>query len=204
MKYNRNNQNLSKFYPGRQRGMALVVSLILLIVVTLVGLAGMRGTILQERMAGGAYDRETGFQAAEAALALGAKDFISNRQAWNKTISDNSAHLDCSNQSCSSNPNGSIDNKLWVSVSAGTSDTTFTAIDKNNPPQYVVQLLGPCSSSGAGASYTGTTDQNEGGPGGVQLNNQGTCYRITARAIDPTASENADRAQVLLQATYRM
>jgi len=55
-----------------QRGMALVVSLILLITVTLVGLAGMRGTILQERMAGGAYDRETGFQAAEAALILGA------------------------------------------------------------------------------------------------------------------------------------
>ncbi|MBN7770494.1 hypothetical protein KUV44_14895 [Marinobacter daepoensis] len=190
--------------PKPQRGMALVVSLVLLIVVTLVGLAGMRGTILQERMAGGAYDRETGFQAAEAALMLGARDFTTNRQAWDQKIAANAAELDCSNRTCAANPSGQIANKLWNPVSSGTSDGDFTALDKTNLPQYVVQRLGPCSSTGAGAGFTGTTDQNEGGPGGSQLNNQGTCYRITARALDPTASMNADRAQVLLQATYRM
>jgi type IV pilus assembly protein PilX len=184
--------------------MALVVSLILLVVVTLVGLAGMRGTILQERMAGGAYDRETGFQAAEAALMLGANDFISNRQVWLTRINDNDDDLDCSDKSCVSNPGGSIDNALWSSVPTGSGQAQFTAVDSTNPPQYVVQLLGECSSTGAGVGFTGTTDQNEGGPGGTQLNNQGTCYRITARAIDPTAAINAERAQVVLQATYRM
>jgi type IV pilus assembly protein PilX len=187
-----------------QRGMALVISLVLLVVVTLVGLAGMRGTILQERMAGGAYDRETAFQAAEAALMLGARDFISNRQAWLDKIDDNSSALDCSGRSCPSNPSGEISNALWASVSTGTTESDFTAIDTNNPPQYVVQTMGNCSSTGAGGGFTGTTDQNEGGPGGSQLNNQGTCYRITARALDPTAAINAERAQVLLQATYRM
>lgn len=187
-----------------QRGIALVVSLILLIAVTLVGLAGMRGTILQERMAGGAYDRATGFQAAEAALMLGAQNFINNRQVWDAEIDSNSSALDCSNQSCDSNPSGEIANNLWHSVPTGSAESEFSSMDSSNPPQYVVQLLGVCSSTGTGAGFTGTTDQNEGGPGGSQLNNQGTCYRITARALDPTVAENADRAQVLLQATYRM
>ncbi|MDP4549010.1 MULTISPECIES: pilus assembly PilX family protein [unclassified Marinobacter] len=188
----------------RQQGMALVVSLVLLIAVTLVGLAGMRGTILQERMAGGAYDRETGFQAAEAALIMGARDFTSNRQTWEALIAANSASLDCSDKSCASNPSGQIANNLWQSIPNGTGQTEFTAIDSASPPQFVVQLLGNCSSTGVGTGYTGTTDQNEGGPGGTQLTNQGTCYRITARALDPTAAINAERAQVVLQATYRM
>lgn len=204
MKYNRKNRSVEICNPHHEQGMALMVSLVLLIVVTLVGLAGMRGTILQERMAGGAYDRATGFQAAEAALMLGAEDFVSNRKSWETTIANNSTDLDCSNQSCASNPSGEIDNTLWNSAPTGAADDQFIAIDTSNPPEYVVQLLGTCSSTGAGAGFTGTTDQNEGGPGGGQLNNQGTCYRITARAIDPTAAINADRAQVLLQATYRM
>lgn len=204
MKYNRKNRSVEMCSPHYEQGMALMVSLVLLIVVTLVGLAGMRGTILQERMAGGAYDRATGFQAAEAALALGADDFATNRQAWETKIASNDTDLDCSNRSCAANPSSEIDNSLWSSAPTGAADDQFTAIDASNPPQYVVQLLGICSSTGAGAGFTGTTDQNEGGPGGGQLNNQGTCYRITARAIDPTAAINADRAQVLLQATYRM
>jgi len=201
---NRNNRVLRVGQLRWQRGMALVVSLILLITVTLVGLAGMRGTILQERMAGGAYDRETGFQAAEAALILGATDFTNNRQAWDLLIADNADALDCSNQSCPANPSGQIANNLWRPVTAGNAENQFSAMDTDNPPQFVVQLLGACSASGAGIGFTGTTDQNEGGPGGSQLNDQGTCYRITARALDPTAAINAERSQVLLQATYRM
>src|SRR5690606_35860137 len=163
-----------------------------------------RGTSFQERMAGGAYDRETGFQAAEAALMLGARDFTNNRLTWVGKIEDNATDLDCSNRTCAANPSGAIANNLWASVSTGTTDDEYTAIDATNPPQYVVQLLGDCSTTGAGSGYTGTTDQNEGGPGGTLLGNQGQCYRITARAIDPTIADNAERAQVLLQATYRM
>ncbi|MGD6484782.1 PilX N-terminal domain-containing pilus assembly protein, partial [Xanthomonas citri pv. citri] len=39
---------------SRQRGIALVVTLLLLLIVTLLGLAAMRGTLLQERMAANA------------------------------------------------------------------------------------------------------------------------------------------------------
>ena len=49
-------------------GIALPVALILLLIVTLVGLAAMRGTTLQQRMTAHFYDRELAFQAAEAGL----------------------------------------------------------------------------------------------------------------------------------------
>lgn len=190
----------------RQHGMALVVSLVLLVVVTLVGLAGMRGTIMQERMAGGAYDRETAFQAAEAALVLGARDFIADQSTWLETIDNNDA-LDCRDKSCASNPsNDATLDTLWNDVPSGVENDKFTAMDSANAPQYLVQLLGACESGGMrGSGFTGTTDQNEAGPKGQQLSRApGTCYRITARAIDPTEDDNAERAQVILQATYRM
>ena len=44
-----------------QRGIALVVALILLVLITLVGLAAMHGTIMQQRMASNLYDREQAF-----------------------------------------------------------------------------------------------------------------------------------------------
>ena len=50
--------------PARQRGVTLVVALMLLLAVTLLGLASMRGTGMQERMSANLYDRAIAFQAA--------------------------------------------------------------------------------------------------------------------------------------------
>lgn len=54
-----------------QRGITLVMGLLFLVVLTILGLAAMRGTILEERMAGNARDRNLAFQAAEAAIRAG-------------------------------------------------------------------------------------------------------------------------------------
>src|SRR5690606_40260651 len=54
--------------PGRQQGASLVVVLILLLVMTLLGLAVLRGTLLEERMSANMYDRSLAFQQAESAL----------------------------------------------------------------------------------------------------------------------------------------
>lgn len=53
---------------GKQDGIALIVVLILLLVMTLLGLASLRGALLEERMSANLYDRSLSFQAAEAAL----------------------------------------------------------------------------------------------------------------------------------------
>lgn len=54
-----------------QRGSALIVSLIILIVMTVLGLTAMSGSGLQEKMAGNNRDMALAFQAAEAALRDG-------------------------------------------------------------------------------------------------------------------------------------
>lgn len=54
-----------------ERGAALVVGLVFLVVMTLIGVTAMQSTTLQERMAGNVRDRHLAFQASEAALRAG-------------------------------------------------------------------------------------------------------------------------------------
>ena len=54
-----------------QRGMALLVSLVFLLLLTLIGLSSMQSATLQEKMAGSVALRNQSFQSAEAALRVG-------------------------------------------------------------------------------------------------------------------------------------
>jgi len=63
-----------------QTGAALIVSLMLLIVLTLLGLSGMQSTIMQERMSNNVRDKGTAFQAAESAIRTG-EDWVKG-QDW--------------------------------------------------------------------------------------------------------------------------
>jgi len=58
----------------RQRGVALVVSLVFLLVLTIIGVTAMQSATLQERMAGNARDRNVAFQAGERALRAAEAD----------------------------------------------------------------------------------------------------------------------------------
>jgi type IV pilus assembly protein PilX len=57
--------------PCRQRGIALVTSLIILLLLTLIGVTAMQTTTLEEKMAGNQRDEYLAFQAAEVALRAG-------------------------------------------------------------------------------------------------------------------------------------
>ena len=52
----------------RQTGAVLATSLIMLLVITLVAVSSMRGTALEEKMAGAARDRNLAFQTTESAI----------------------------------------------------------------------------------------------------------------------------------------
>ncbi|WP_444920980.1 PilX N-terminal domain-containing pilus assembly protein [Microbulbifer sp. CnH-101-G] len=54
----------------QQKGATLLVGLIILLLMTFIGLAAMRGSGMQELMAGNMRDRQLAFQAAEAALRV--------------------------------------------------------------------------------------------------------------------------------------
>ncbi len=55
----------------KQQGVVLVISLIMLLVMTLIGITGMNTKILEEKMAGNFRDKAVAFQAAESALKTG-------------------------------------------------------------------------------------------------------------------------------------
>lgn len=61
-------QSVKTHSRRRQKGAVLVISLILLMVVTLLAVSSMRGTILEEKMAGNSLDRNLAFQATESAV----------------------------------------------------------------------------------------------------------------------------------------
>ena len=62
-------------YPDNQRGWVLVVGLVILVMLTILSMALMKTTRLEEKMAGATRDMNLSFQAAETALR-GAENFI--------------------------------------------------------------------------------------------------------------------------------
>lgn len=64
--------------PRPQRGFALAVALVLLLAITMIGLASMGGSLMEERIVGNDRDLNLAFQAAEAALRDGETDVATN------------------------------------------------------------------------------------------------------------------------------
>lgn len=55
-------------YPNHQKGAVLIVSLLLLLVLTVIGVTGLSNTSLEERMSGNFHHSMLAYQAAESAL----------------------------------------------------------------------------------------------------------------------------------------
>lgn len=58
----------------RQRGTVLVIALIMLLLLTIIGIGGMRGTLLEERMAANTKEQHRALHTAELALARAEAD----------------------------------------------------------------------------------------------------------------------------------
>ena len=188
-------------HPGaRQQGVALVVALVLLVVVTLVGLAAIRGTSLQEKMAGNMVDRAQAFQLTEGAIDLAARAVVLATPG--PVASNYTGSIDCTSTSCADNPAIAIPtDSHWVTIpvsSSSNSATTNLVSLYGNGPSYLVQYMGSCSATGGG-KFQFTNDQNNQGGGG-SLAPASQCYRITARS----GAAGADRSQIVLQAIYRV
>lgn len=76
------NRPMTSLPINNQRGAILIIAMIMLLLLTIIGLSSMRGTSLQESMAGNMRDSSLALQAAEAALRKGegvvSEKFINN------------------------------------------------------------------------------------------------------------------------------
>lgn len=182
-----------------QAGAALLVALILLVVITLVGLAAIGTTILQNKASANQYDRQVAFQSAEAAMRQ-AQAAITTATA---TQNAPAGFEDCSTPSgttpvnvCLADP-FSDPNKNVVIATVPAAAYSAGPVAAGIPPQYVVQYMGEfLAPTPKVRQIGGQQPYGAGSPG--QLADY---YRITARSADPTTVSG--RAIVTLQSTFR-
>jgi len=185
-----------------QRGVALVVALILLVVITLVGLAAVSGTIMQQKMSSNFYDRDVAFQAAEAArrqaqVAIGAATSGAAAPAGFYDCSPPAPNGTGANNQCQTNPFNDSNVTATATNIVTVSSTTYSAgAMAASQPQYIVQYMGKF------ALPTPPVRQLSGCSGYLPCSPPGLVdfYRITARSGPANAN---GRASVTLQSVFR-
>ncbi|RJG03968.1 pilus assembly PilX family protein [Noviherbaspirillum sedimenti] len=161
-------------FSQRQRGAALITGLIIMVILTLLAVASMRTTIMEEKMAGNARDIDIAFQSAEAAIRAG-EDVLNG--ATLPAFSTSGAHLTAAVRN----------DEYWLSThNWGTSSIAYsgTLEGTSGNPRYVIEEMAAVPESG-GSLKMGAIEEK-----GI--------YRITVRGAG--ASPNA---KVYLQSTYR-
>jgi type IV pilus assembly protein PilX len=164
-----------------ERGSALIVGLIFLVVITLIGITAMSSTVLQERMTGGQRNESLAFNGSESALR-GAELSIWKTFGASSGLADPPGTLDAA----------PVDNTGAAAAFRATGEwsaagTTYTNIDYDaiaakaggakldRDPHYLIEKLGapgscPCESN--------TSD----GVGPYGASGSSVYYRITARS----------------------
>ena len=180
------------FVPLRQQGVALVVVLILLLIMTVLGLATLRGAMMEERMSANLYDRSLGFQSAEIALRE-AEDAV--RASPQGGIG---AALNCAFGSAQSTEPACSPTQA-AAFTGGTGWTNASTAQAGGiyagNPQYSVQYMGERT---ANEEFGIADDPNYGGGG---TSSTAEFYRITARSNDPSTAAAASRSVTVLQST---
>jgi len=173
-----------------QRGAVLVVALIFLLVMTMLIMASVRGTVLQERMAGNIYDRSLAFQAAEAALREGERYALASAPKPAATACDTSGN--CGKPDPAAVPVWQ-DEANWDKAHS-VADGHGHVIDIGSlpvPPKFLIELL---ADNMPEVNLCESTAVNPDAP--CYAGPEGLRYRITAR------SGEAGRAVVILQSVY--
>lgn len=189
---------LSPNIKVRESGAALIVVLVMLIVVTLLGLASMRGVLMQERMAANTAARAVAFQGAEAGLrqaevvardgglVIAPKTNPSDAQTCNNGI--------CTNPGTTT-PLWQSQGGFWENTGAGwRAGTTVGSGNTAVTPRFIIEDMGRAVVMGTGTS-SGSIDASIAGP--ATTSNRQNIYRITSRAATATGAE------VVLQTIYR-
>lgn len=156
-----------------EKGAVLVVGLIMVLLISIIGVSAIRGSNLQESMAGNMRERNLAFQAAESALRIGegivsdqvSRPLITNTQGlYGDTYRDPASSI------------LTFSNADWLN-SAKVRATALELDYVTREPTYVVEQLDP--DIGIGAAMEGSAIDLEG----MQNTGDITPYRITARGF---------------------
>jgi type IV pilus assembly protein PilX len=160
-----------------QRGIVLVMVLMFLVVLTLLGMAAMRGTLLEERMAGNSRDRDLAFQSSEAALRAGEAVLAGAVLPAMAAGTANTPRIAEGTQTA-----------YWQATHDWDGESTsLPAVPDGTAeaPRYVIEELSVTAASGGGGLGVGA------------LGDEGV-YRVTARGVGSNPN-----TVVILQAIYQ-
>ncbi|MGL6160039.1 pilus assembly PilX family protein [Microbulbifer sp.] len=168
-----------------QRGATLLVGLIMLLLMTVIGLAAMRGSGMQELMAGNMRDRNQAFQAAEAGLRAG--EGVLNG-ATLPTFSTGATTTGYVKDLANSRRTGFWDTYSW---NRGSATTNMSLPDVADQPRFVIEEVT-------------NTVVNAGSEGGAidfasSLKAEDVVfYRVTSRGVGGTSN-----AVAIVQSTFK-
>ncbi|PID48933.1 MAG: hypothetical protein CR991_09360 [Proteobacteria bacterium] len=175
----------------RQKGITLLFALIILLVLSLLALASIRGVTLQERMASNLYDRDLAFQSAAAALKAAETQLAVNPTPMGM--------IDCTlvGVDCPVIPESTFtqENKGWLNVNDNYNINTET---RPGTPQYQMQMTDASQAISLYGQERNAKNLQYGTHSGML---DSYFYRITVRSSNPTDAEG--RALVVLQSTLK-
>lgn len=170
----------------QQSGAALIVSLIMLLLLTMIGIFAMRTGVMEEKMAANQIDRDIAFKAAEVALRAGEGTILN----WTNLpiCSGNGAQGCWAKQSI--DPVSTDAAPWWLQRNAAWWLANGTAATQPqgavSAPRYVIEeIIKPGTSNGEKP-----VDQQQNGA---------KFYRVTARGVG-----GSSQSVVLLQSVVRM
>lgn len=183
------NTNPSIGHPYRgQSGAALPVVLLLLLIVTLLGIASMRGAIMQERMASNTAARSMAFQVAEAGLRQAE---LIVRDGSVTFPSSGCASGRCAMMAPPADPAWTADD-FWTSGTGFQEGTAVSVGSVSIKPLFVIEDFGETTNAASGSG--GGIDMAKKPPDAGATQH---VYRITSHAATPNGVE------VELQSLYR-
>ena len=167
---------------SRQDGMSLLVVLLLLIVMSVLGLAVLRSSAMQERMSANMYDRSIALQAAEKALAEAVAYLGNAADSGGNWRVDVPTAQTCANNSVCPTFTTAPAWRAATNTGGGSSGVPATT------SAYWIEYLGENQAhmeAGGVIPASGTTAM-------------GPLFRITATSPDPNVARTG-RAAVILQ-----
>jgi type IV pilus assembly protein PilX len=174
----------SKNFPTaakRQGGVVFVVSLIILLIMSMLAIGSMQNTMLEEKMAGNASDRNLAFQSTESAVRE-AEVFVEG------IVSLGNFDSDAGLIGRTSAEPSYYDQATWTdSANHVVASTDFGSYES---PRYFVKHFTTVSGTEGSLNMSGYGDNK--GTGDV------TIFKITARGT----GASADSAEVMLRSQY--
>lgn len=172
---------------SRQTGVALILSLVILLILTILGLSEVESTSLQQRMSLNARDNDLAFQAAESAIREGETFLSTNTSLLIFQNTNTNGRYDVPD-------NGPVDLSTFDWKVAGNDSRGYETVSTNiagvaAQPEYIIEWVKTVVSQ---QDTLNLANIGQGtGSGRTQV------FRITAYGTGGTSS-----AHVMLQTTY--